>query len=536
LADITELAKSILAEYNEISSISTGKKNDVYFQLNGSEYAFFFFEKNAFPTVCIVENYKNYPHFSPKRATIDGKNYQTLCLFEEGALIEYIHTAEERIRVCVDRLIELSSLSYNEVVSEYQKEFLFYWANASTHDSSYTKMKYQIYLDDANHFCWLEQQYYPRDVIRIAKPGKFFNDSKDCSRVSEIPVLFLPLISRKDIIPPLPGEPWDSKQINRLVNGLEHQYISTEAYREISAFSYSKKEIMLVFKLNNIVFSCVIVFRNAGTAKLSIKFESQIQDVIPVISNRCDYTFLNEQIGNTISDKRITVVGAGSLGSYIISELIYAGFRKITIIDDDSFQYENTFRHKNRYFSNGIPKVDLLKIELQHIHPEIEITAIKEALSEDNVERLQVLSSDIIVFTVGNSDVQLKLNKALYDRNIKIPIYHAWLESDGRTSHVVAIRDYHQGCFECLFTDKNGNLVNNTLNITNGQTKIIIRNGCGGTRVPYGNMTLLTATATLITALKDSSDKNFVYSFRDNRILKNDFPKNTRCKCCGIQE
>ncbi len=536
MANITELAKSILAEHTEISNILTNEKDSVLFRLNGSEYALYFFEKNSFPTVCIIDNHKNYPHFSPKRATIDGKEYQILCLFEEGTLIEYIHTDEERIRICVDRLIELTSLSNKEVVLEYQKEFLFYWANACTPNSKFAKKRYQIYLDDVNRFGWLEQQHYPRDVIRIAKPGKFFNDSKDCSRVSEIPVLFLPLISSKDIIPPLPGEPWDSKQINRLVNGLEHQYISAEAYREISNISYSKKEIMLVFRLNDIVFSCIIVFRNAGTAKLSIKFESQIQDVIPVISNRCDYLYLNEQIGNTVSDKQITVVGAGSLGSYIISELIYAGFRKITIIDDDSFQYENTFRHKNRYFSNGLPKVDLLKIELQHIHPEIEIIAIKEALSADNVDRLRVLSSDIIVFTVGSSDLQLKLNRVLYNKDIKIPIYHAWLESDGQTSHVVAIRNYHQGCFECLFTDNDGNYVNNTLNVTNGQSKIIIRNGCGGTRVPYGNMTLLTATATLITALKDSDDKNFVYSFCDNRILKNDFPQNMRCKCCGVQE
>jgi len=530
-----ELVREVLLEYDEITSVNIEKSDTVSFFLKGSEYTLLFLNDDSFPTIYAVNNDQYYPHFSLRSCTIEGKRYRSICLFENDTYIEFIHTPEERIRKCIKRLIELTALSHEEVVLEYQKEFLVYWGNACSSNFKYADYKYQLFLDNTCYHGWLEQQKYPNDVIRITKHDRFFNDSNKCISVTNTPVLFLPLVYTKDIIPPLPDKPWTAMQINRLINSVDYQYISPEAYQEIKATSYSKKEIVLVFKLNDIVFSCVVIFKNAGTAKLNNKIESQIQEVVPIVTKRCDFKYLNEQIGNEVSEKHIAIVGAGSLGSYVISELIYAGFRKCSLIDDDKYQYENTFRHRIRFFLNNVSKVDLLQIDLQSIHPEIEIMAKNDELTDSNLESY-ILSTDALIFTVGNSDVQLKLNKALYKRDISIPVFYAWLESDGKTSHVASIKNYRQGCFECLFTDKDGHRINNILNITSGQPKRVIRNGCGGTRVPYGNKTLLTATATLLTALNDASNENKVFSFCNNQIIEKEFPQNKRCNCCGVRE
>jgi len=535
LAKGSGFIERILRDYEQITSIESILDNFVHFELYGSKYALIFFNEDEFPIICAIDKKDNYPHIALKEVTIVDKAYRSLCLFEEGSLIEYIHSDEEKIRTCIERLITLCSLSSQEVISEYHKEFLVYWERACTEKNKYSGSRFQLYLKSTNEHLWLEQKRYPHQKIRIAQADYFFNDIRNQECVDKTPVLYLPIIDAKRIVPPLPGKPWGAEEINNIICGLEYQHISADAYQEIVKTSYSHKEIILVFKLNAFFFACAVEFKHSGIAKLNVKIESQIQKVTPIVIKRCDYEYLNEQIGNSTSDKRVIVVGAGSLGSYVATELVHAGFRKITLIDDDVYEYENTFRHAIRYFSTGISKVGLLKHELEYIHPEIEIIAVKERLSLDNLDKLNICSADMIIFTVGNSDIQLKLNKRFVEKKISIPIYYAWLEHDGETCHIAVVKDYKQGCFECLFSDENGNHIANSVNIATDKPIQYIRNGCGGTRAPYGNKTLLTASATLIAALQDKSDRNQIFSFVNNQIQIVDFPKKERCKCCGVQ-
>lgn len=528
-----EYVKEILLDYKDITNVEIESKECVCFSLHSAEYALYMFDDDMFPIICILNNVENYPHYNLQKINFAGRDNQSICLFEEGTIIEYIHTPEEKIKVCIDRLIQLSSLSDKEIVSEYQKEFLVYWEKACSTKTRYSSNKYQLYLDNPDKYCWLKQKQYPYNVVRISKDDYFFNDANKGSLVDKTPVLYLPIVNDKNILPPLPDKPWGGEQINAIINSLDYQYISSDAFNEIRTTSFSHKEIILIFRLHTLFFACIVVFQNAGTYKLNIKIESKIQSVIPIVVKRCDFSYLNEQIGNEVSEKHIAVVGAGSLGSYVATELIYAGFKKISIIDDDTYRYENTFRHAIRHFSNYYSKAELLKVELQDIHPEIEITAHNEKLSESNISILKKIAPDIIIFTVGSSDVQLRLNKLLFKNKCSIPIFYVWLEADGETSHVTAVRNFNEGCFECLFTDKEGNLCANVLNATKAQPNFI-RNGCGGTRVPYGNKTLLTATATLLYALHDKVSKNKTYSFYQKKIVERDFPQNKRCNCCGV--
>lgn len=528
-------AKEILKSYQQITLIEGDSNDSVHFELFGVKYAIFL-EDDEFPIVCNIDNQENYPHILFKKVSINGRSFRRICLYEEGTLIEYIHSFEEKVRLSIDRLIALCTLTPQEVVNEYQKEFLVYWKQACFYNNKYFKNKYQLYLKNPQQHQWLEQHIYPNQKIRFVEHEHFFNDSDKRLNVDKIPVLYIPIIDNRNIIPPLPGKPWSGSEINTIVGGLDYQHISSEAYHEIAAKSYSHNSIILVFKLNSIYFGCVVEFANPGTAKLAVKFESQIKDVIPIVVSRCDFSYLNEQIGNTVSSDHVVIVGVGSLGSYIAAELIKAGFRKFTFIDGDVYEYDNTFRHSLHIFMSGINKAELFKLDLCLVHPEIEITAINKYLDVDNLDTMRICLADIIIFTVGSSDVQLRLNKAFISRNVRIPIYYAWLEHDGETCHIAAIRNYEEGCFECIYTDINGNHSSNSLNIASKVPVSYIRNGCGGTRVPYGNKTLLTASATMIMALQDKKETNQVYSFAHNKLITEDFPKNKRCRVCGIHE
>lgn len=522
------LIESIIKEYEDIKNVQV-KGKFVEFELKSILYSILFDNEDLFPMIFVINDKECLPHFYLRDIEYRGQKYKKICLFDEGTIIEYIHTFEEKIRTSIEQLIRLAGLSKKEIIEEYQKEFLVYWNRACIE-----KYNYELYLDDDARFQWLDQYYTnENDVIRIACSDRFFND-KEKMKKEKIPALYIPIIDSRDIIPPIEGRPWTGKQINRIINSYDIQRISTESFNEIVSMSYSKKSILLVFKLNDLFFACIIEFKNAGTAKLSNKIEYEIEKVIPVKIQRCDFKYLNNRIGNNSSEKHVVIVGAGSLGSYISNELVHAGFRHLTIIDGDRYEAENTFRHSIRFNSFRLKKAMGMAFELKYIHPELEIEAINDYLSESDLDKYKICSADIIIFTVGNSDVQLRLNKALIKKNIQKPVYYVWLEHDGKTSHVAAMRDWHNGCFECLFTNKDGILGPNIINVANPSEIKYIKNGCGGTRIPYGNRTLLTASAALLSAISDDTESNCIYSFADDQFIKADFPKNERCRCCGI--
>src|SRR5699024_6544509 len=94
----------------------------------------------------------------------------------------------------------------------------------------------------------------------------------------------------------------------------------------------------------------------------------------------------------------------------------------------------------------------------------------------------------------------LLANRFLKKIKFSKPVLYVWLEAGGIDSHILYV-DYSQaGCFECLYTDENGNLINNKVNKTTEEQieKNIIRNGCGATRVAYGTSILLRTTSTVL--------------------------------------
>ena len=532
--NFADVAMRVLNEYIDISDVSFFKEEGLIFKLLEKRYAIIELDTDAFPVVFAIDSIENYPHLMFYEISIDGESWRAICLYDKGTLVEYIHTKEERIRFCIDRLHALVTLSNSEIENEYHKEFLVYWNQYGIRKNEKQK-KYQLFLDDPEKWQWLEQHHY-KDIIRLTSSSRYFNDEKNKQYVDKIPAFYLPLRDIRNLLPPLKNKPWNAETINDILGGLQQQRIDCEAFNTIAETSYSNKEILFVFQFKNMYFGCIVRFKNPGSAKLIVKIEKQICDVYPVNISRCDMAFLNHQIGNTVHKEPIVIVGAGSLGSYVINELAHAGYQDITIIDDDSFEYANVFRHRALSFGSSLPKGCIMEIETNWLHPEMKVNAIDERLTPSNVDKLIPDNVNTIIFTVGSSDMQLQMNAALSKRSHHIDVYYAWLEHDGRSSHVAAIRTYEEGCYECLYTDEIGDLCNNIINQSDPLSLVYIKNGCGGTRISYGNSTLLTATALVLEALKDNNTHNALYSFVKGNMIKQPFPKNSRCACCGVRD
>ena len=65
----------------------------------------------------------------------------------------------------------------------------------------------------------------------------------------------------------------------------------------------------------------------------------------------------------------------------------------------------------------------------------------------------------MIIFTVGSTDIQMKMNKVLKDNHCHAPVIFVWLEAGGLYSHILVVDYKKKGCFECLYTDETGSFI-----------------------------------------------------------------------------
>ena len=165
--------------------------------------------------------------------------------------------------------------------------------------------------------------------------------------------------------------------------------------------------------------------------------------------------------------------------------------------------------------------------KVQAAHNEVNIYAVRKRVNE-------------MYFSLLLIDEQIKLNSVLKKSNCPIPAIFVWLEEGGTNSHILFVNYQMPGCFECLYTDSNGEYVNNRArkNSSGATENGIIRNGCGGIRAAYGTAILLRTTAAMLNVIQDYDEHkiiaNTLIDITPERITISDteFPMEA-CNCCG---
>ena len=112
----------------------------------------------------------------------------------------------------------------------------------------------------------------------------------------------------------------------------------------------------------------------------------------------------------------VFIAGAGGLGSVISLYMAAAGFGKIRIVDCDAVELSNLNRqilHSNA--DVGRPKAMSAYETLTGINPEIEVEALVETISEDNIHQL-LQGSHLIMDAMDNFPVRYLLNRAALRR------------------------------------------------------------------------------------------------------------------------
>ena len=101
---------------------------------------------------------------------------------------------------------------------------------------------------------------------------------------------------------------------------------------------------------------------------------------------------------------RLTVCGAGAVGSNLVDNLVRQGLRRIAVIDDDRIEAHNVGTQAYAVGDVGAFKVEVLQAEMFRV-AEVEIEAVRRRLTAQNVRRL-LRDTDLVVDGFDNHEAR----------------------------------------------------------------------------------------------------------------------------------
>lgn len=260
--------------------------------------------------------------------------------------------------------------------------------------------------------------------------------------------------------------------------------------------------------------------------KLILKFENNECDFVevgkcyPISIDLCNKSYLLSRINNNnlFENKKILVIGCGSIGGYLVNELTKMGFENIKLIDDDFLDEENIFRHLLGLEYIGKYKTGAMKEYLDKNIPNLNITCLEQDIQDAIVdESIEFNDYDIIISCVGNHNVNRYINQYVFENEIAVPIVYAWNEVLGIGNHVAYINYKNKGCYECFIgrDEESLEIYDRTSYCKPGQKITRKLSGCGSSFIQYGsNVSLRTVNICI-----DTITKVFEGRYKNNMII-----------------
>ena len=104
-----------------------------------------------------------------------------------------------------------------------------------------------------------------------------------------------------------------------------------------------------------------------------------------------------------LADTRVILFGTGGVGSWCAEALIRSGVGHLTIVDNDSICVTNVNRQLQATAGNvGKSKVEALKERLLDIHPDADITALRQVYKKSTRDEFNLESYDYIIDAIDS--------------------------------------------------------------------------------------------------------------------------------------
>lgn len=122
-----------------------------------------------------------------------------------------------------------------------------------------------------------------------------------------------------------------------------------------------------------------------------------------------------------ISKAKVAIAGVGGIGSFVAVSLARLGVANLTIVDFDKVEPTNLNRQSYFLEDLGEYKVEALKRQLEKINPFIEVKALIEKVTKDNI--VDIFSNfDIVIEAFDKAENKAMLVNTLLEKDKKVKI------------------------------------------------------------------------------------------------------------------
>ncbi|MBB1339293.1 ThiF family adenylyltransferase [Pseudoalteromonas sp. SR44-2] len=427
--------------------------------------------------------------------------FGTICIEESDTVFADYTRAHDIICQYIEGIVKLLNRVSLKI---YQDELLdelegYYQPNYSVASFYHAKDKAEmVYLRVIER----EKKKGPQNSIPVvmcsrnkALPYQFSN-VKQLGQYRATKILHLPLDSA--VLPPVGGKDFSSQYFTTLLNHLSEQNkkILNKLVKKCRSF--------------NIFYVLLSMPRTNGErTQFLLRFSANHHLPHPIVEHSNDWQielfsirrnskeYLLERGGGDIllSDKKVAVVGCGSVGGQVVNMLAKAGVGELVLVDPDILSADNLYRHhlggrelnfeadKKTGHVYTRSKVNSLARQLQNDLPYIKVKTKPLNFSEA-INDKDLVSCDAIVVAVGVPSVNLQINQVLKDRNFNNVVF-CWNEAAGLGGHSIAL-NLQDSCYQCLYTDGNQLKAESELSLVCvGQSISKNLTGCAGVFTPF---------------------------------------------------
>lgn len=291
-----------------------------------------------------------------------------------------------------------------------------------------------------------------------------------------------------------PSIPEDSSGLKLwLFEALQNLPIDAKTELEKNLFSHRAKEFWLVF--NTETPSGIAWFGLKLSLDKKKAFPSSEEKLQPWKIEAVSIENFNKELmlprsgaNFLLNDRRVLLVGCGSVGSEVAHKLGSSGIGRIEISDPDKFTTSNYYRHTLEGYKTDWPKSLAVALQLREKFPWIEANGSSSRLLE--YREKEILNQyDLIIVAIGNPTHERLFHDYLAKTNTQIPVIYTWLEGYGVGGHAVIDIPGRTGCLRCAYveptTGRRG-LASNLNFIEPNQNVVKNYAGCGEMFIPYG--------------------------------------------------
>jgi hypothetical protein len=155
----------------------------------------------------------------------------------------------------------------------------------------------------------------------------------------------------------------------------------------------------------------------------------------------------NQKERESLKQKHLVVVGAGSVGSALALMAARAGVGRFTLIDVDTLAPENVARHFSDLGAIGRPKVEAVADLIRRVNPDAEVTAVAEDFRNMDRARITLDADTLLVGATDSFECQSLVN--LLSLNTDTPALYVGCWGEATMGEIFYVVPGKTPCFEC---------------------------------------------------------------------------------------